>query len=315
MDCVRTFFIVTIYLCFSGIDGQSDVLKTLSHGGAVRGTHKRVDVDGKAVDVDVFLGIPYAIPPIGPRRFAPPERHTGWSGVKNTTKPPPTCWQYQPTEFELNNAAARMWSNNTEMSEDCLYLNVWAPAQKSPLDGSLLPVMVWIYGGGYTTGTSTLDVYDGTILAATQNVIVVSMQYRLGAFGFLRLDPTVGETASSVRSGLPNAHSIALGNQGLFDQILALEWVHDNIQHFGGSSQEITLFGESSGSVSVSILWLSPLAQRYFKRAILQSGSVLARWALNNLDEAHQRGSEVSHSKGCVVRSWHVMFASKNVKN
>ncbi|KAF6773023.1 hypothetical protein AHF37_06824 [Paragonimus kellicotti] len=236
MDYLQTFFVVTIYLCCSSTNGQSDVLKTLSHGGTVRGTHETVDVDGKAVELDIFLGIPYALPPTGTRRFAPPERHAGWSGVKNTTKAAPTCWQYLPSEFEMNNAAARMWSNNTQMSEDCLYLNVWAPAKKQSADGSLLPVMVWIYGGGYTTGTSTLDVYDGTILAATQNVIIVSMQYRVGAFGFLRLDPTVGDKASSVQSSIPNAHSIALGNQGLFDQILALEWVHDNIHHFGGSS-------------------------------------------------------------------------------
>ncbi|CAH8447437.1 unnamed protein product [Dicrocoelium dendriticum] len=294
MVAVKSECLTLLTFCLYLSSGEEEVIRTLSHGGQVRGFRQTVSVDGNNRDIDTFLGVPYAKPPVGIRRFAAPEAHGGWSGVKNATTRPLTCWQYLPGEFDLQNPAARMWLNNTEMSEDCLYLNIWSPAKHD----QKLPVLVWIYGGGFTTGSSTLDIYDGSVLAATQQVIVLSMQYRLGAFGFLRLDPEAG-TTSKIRNNVSDVNTIALGNQGLYDQLLALEWTNENIIHFGGNPNQVTIFGESAGAVSVSILWLSPLAQRFFRRAIIHSGSAYARWGLSNTDEANNRSSELAVACGC----------------
>ncbi|KER28016.1 hypothetical protein T265_05062 [Opisthorchis viverrini] len=294
-----SYLLLIVIASFS--DAQDpELIKQLTHGGKVRGQRKLVQVDGKQISINVFHGIPFAQPPVGVRRFAPPQKHPGWSGIRNATRLPPACWQYILEGFDKNNPAARMWLNNTEMSEDCLYLNIWTPSYASPTN--LLPVMVWIYGGGYTSGTSTLDVYDASVLVAKHKVIVLSMQYRVGALGFLRLDPDSG-AANPLPNGVPNANSVARGNQGLLDQQLALEWMHENIAEFGGNPKHVTVFGESSGAVSASIQWLSPLAQRYFQRVILQSGSVYARWALDSLGEAHMRGQQFAVACGCTSPS------------
>ncbi|CAH8493456.1 unnamed protein product [Schistosoma rodhaini] len=259
----------------------------LTHGGSVIGKEEIVNIDGQEVKVNSFLGIPYASKPIGKLRFAPPEKHPGWKGKYNATTLSPTCWQYIFTGFDAVNAAGKMWINNTEMSEDCLYLNVWTP--KSSVDSPHLPVMVWIYGGGFTSGSANLQVYNGAILSATQNVIIVSMQYRVGAFGFLRLKPNITD----------QTQTDALGNQGLLDQLMALKWVSENIGQFHGDPNQVTIFGESAGAVSVSILWMSPIAQPYFRRAILQSGSLYARWGLDNADEAHEKADVFTRECGC----------------
>ncbi|CAH8486436.1 unnamed protein product [Schistosoma intercalatum] len=260
---------------------------TLNHGGSVIGKEETVQIDGKEVQVNSFLGIPYASKPIDKLRFAPPVKHPGWKGSYNATKLSATCWQYIFVGFDAVNAAGKMWINNTEMSEDCLYLNVWTP--KPSAKNSRFPVMVWIYGGGFTSGSANLQVYNGAILSATQNVIIVSMQYRVGAFGFLRLKPnTTDQTQTS-----------ALGNQGLLDQLMALKWVKENIEQFHGDPNQVTIFGESAGAVSVSILWMSPIAQPYFRRAILQSGSLYARWGLDTADEAHEKADIFTQECGC----------------
>jgi carboxylesterase type B len=137
--------------------------------------------------------------------------------------------------------------------------------------------MVWIYGGGFYSGTTTLNVYDGKIMAALNNVIVVSIGYRVGAFGFLSL-----------------GHASAPGNAGMFDQLMALEWVQQNIRHFGGDPDNVTLFGESAGSVSVSLHLLSPLSHSKFQRAILQSGVALMPWATLTAREARRRSLELA---------------------
>nr|QQY02606.1 cholinesterase [Cryptocotyle lingua] len=294
------FWVAFIHLilsfCFTSAQYSQDLVKQLSHGGRVQGQQKQIQLDGQQVSINVFEGIPFALPPVGVRRFAPPQKHPGWSGIRTATQPPPACWQWIPAGFDLMNPAARMWLNNTQMSEDCLYLNVWAPSEAGPTN--LLPVMVWIYGGGYVSGTSTLDVYDASTLVAKHKVVILSMQYRLGAFGFLRLNPESG-IRTRLFNGVPNAESVAMGNQGLLDQLLALEWMHENIAQFGGNPQHVTVFGESSGAVSSSIQWLSPLAQRYFQRVILQSGSAYASWAIDSLEEAHTRAKEFAVSCGC----------------
>lgn len=139
------------------------------------------------------------------------------------------------------------------MSEDCLYLNVWVPRPR-PVK---LTVMVWIFGGGFYSGTSTLDIYDGKLLASEENVIVVSMNYRVASLGFLHI----------------GGRYDAPGNAGMFDQVMALEWVRYNIQFFGGSPNDVTIFGESAGAASVSMHLLSSLSRQLFKYAIMQVSS------------------------------------------
>ncbi|VDP66600.1 unnamed protein product [Echinostoma caproni] len=262
---------------------------TLSHGGKVRGKTVAVTIGGSPVNVDHFLGIPFAKPPVNTLRFADPVKHQGWSGTKYTVSLPPTCWQYLFLGFDQANPGARMWANNTEMSEDCLYLNVWRPTGTGT---TKLPVMVWVYGGGYTTGTSTIEVYNGQYLAAKHKIIIVSMQYRLGAFGFLRIDPS----PSRFRKGLDK---VALGNMGLKDQLLALEWVKSEIDLFGGDPSQVTVFGESSGAVSVSALWTSPKTKNLFRRAIVQSGAIISRWGLHDLKMANHRAAVFSKACNC----------------
>ncbi|VDK86807.1 unnamed protein product [Dibothriocephalus latus] len=216
--------------------------------------------------------------PIGELRFSAPKPIGTkiFTGLVNATKLPNSCWQYIPGSFDKANPGARVWLNNTQMSEDCLYLNVWKPAGKPT---AKLPVMVWIFGGGFFSGTSTLDVYNGLQLAARENVIVVSMQYRLLAFGFLYLGP--GSRAAN-------------GNMGLLDQQLALRWVHDNIASFGGDPDSVTIFGESAGAASVGLHYLAPASRPLFSRMIIQSSSCLNRWALIPPSTALERSRAVS---------------------
>ncbi|VDL92825.1 unnamed protein product [Schistocephalus solidus] len=260
----------------------------LPQGGTLIGLNYQVSDDNDQFkEVHAFLGIPFAQAPIGEFRFAPPKpvEPEFFAGLVNATKLPNSCWQYLPSEFDKANPGARIWLNNTEMSEDCLYLNVWKPAAST----SRLPVMVWIFGGGFFSGTATLDVYSGLQLAARENVIVVSMQYRLGAFGFLYLSPE--------KRLYPRA---ANGNMGLLDQQLALKWVHDNIASFGGDPTGVTIFGESAGAASVGLHYLSPTSRPLFSRMIMQSSSFFSRWALIPPSAALERSRAFAKGHGCL---------------
>ena len=190
-------------------------------------------------DMTVYKGIPFAAPPVGELRWKAPQPVVAWSGVKE-------CQTFAPNPMQ---------GNGEGCSEDCLYLNVWTPA-KSPKEK--LPVMVWIYGGGFAGGATSY--YDGALLAR-KGVILVSVAYRVGKLGFLSLPELSAEN--------PNGVS---GNYGLLDQIAGLQWVKDNIAKFGGDPDNVTIFGESAGGISVSMLCASPLAKGLFKRAISQSG-------------------------------------------
>lgn len=197
-------------------------------------------VSGIARDKHVaFLGIPFA----KAKRFAAPEPAAGWSGVREATK---IGFAAPQTRHMIAGFAA-----SGPQDEDCLNLNVFSPA----CDGAKRPVMVWIHGGGFTHGAGYEKLYDGGPLAVRGDIVVVTLNYRLGALGFLRL-PEIG----------------AYGNQGLLDQIMALRWVRDNIAAFGGDPSEVTIFGESAGSASVGCLVTMPPARGLFKRAIQQSG-------------------------------------------
>jgi para-nitrobenzyl esterase len=204
------------------------------------------DEDG----VLVFRGIPFAAPPVGPLRWRAPTPPAPWAGVRSATQFSPKC--EQPGAYP-DDAPAE------PTSEDCLYLNVWAPAgaHEQPL-----PVMVWVYGGGLVNGSGSTPLYAGDALAR-RGVIVVTFNYRLGAFGFLA-HPELSQEATYGGSG----------NYGLLDQIAALTWVRDNIAAFGGDPNNVTVFGQSSGSISISALAASPLASGLFHRAIGQSGGL-----------------------------------------
>ena len=222
MHALETF-INDVSFSFSPDAEENDPLIVTTDKGKVRGLTLNSPSGRK---VDAWLGIPYAQPPIGPLRFRHPRPVDKWQGIYNATKPPNSCVQIVDTVFG-DFPGATMWNPNTELSEDCLYVNVVVPRPR-PKNAV---VMLWIFGGGFYSGTSTLDVYDHRTLAAEENVVIVSMQYRVASLGFLYL-------------GTPDAP----GNSGLFDQNLALRWVRDNIHRFGGDPNKICLFGESAGN-------------------------------------------------------------------
>jgi para-nitrobenzyl esterase len=199
--------------------------------------------------VRTFLGIPYAAPPVGDLRWKPPVAAAKWSGVRKATEFGPHCMQ--------GKVFGDMNFRDAGGGEDCLTLNVWVPVKTS---GTKLPVMVWIYGGGFVAGTTSEPRQDGTHLAQ-QGVIVVSMNYRLGIFGFFVHPELAKESGRN-----------AAGNYGLLDQTAALGWVHENIAAFGGDPENVTIFGESAGSFSVSAQMASPLAKGLFQKAIGESG-------------------------------------------
>ena len=206
-----------------------------------------VSADGK---VRTFKGIPYAAPPVGPLRWKAPQPVAAWSGVRKATEYGARCTQapiYSDMIFQ-----------DPGPSEDCLYLNLWMPAAPPP---GRLPVMVWVYGGGFAAGATSEPRQDGGNLSK-KGVLVVSMDYRLGIFGFFAHPELTKESGHD-----------AAGNYGLLDQVAALRWVRDNIAAFGGDPDNVTIFGESAGSFSVSALMASPLSQGLFRRAIGESGA------------------------------------------
>eukprot|EP00064_Thunnus_orientalis_P007197 superscaffoldBa00000786_g7217 len=244
--------------------------------GRVRGV--RMPVPDRSY-VTAFLGIPFAEPPVGKRRFRHAEPKHSWAGLYEANAYPNACYQFVDTTFP-GFQGSEMWNPNREMSEDCLYLNVWVPSSIRPHN---LTVMVWIYGGGFYSGSSSLDVYDGRYLAHSETVIVVSMNYRIGAFGFLAL----------------HGSSEAPGNMGLLDQRMALQWVQDNIHSFGGNPKQVTIFGESAGGASVGFHLLSPDSRPTFTRAILQSGVPNSPWASVSPAEARRRATLLGKLVGC----------------
>ena len=205
-------------------------------------------------DVRIFKGIPFAAPPVGPLRWKPPQSVAHWDGVRQADQFSSTCAQPQRTGQSLLLPTAKRLGST---SEDCLYLNVWTAAQ-SPTQR--LPVMVYIHGGGYRDGSGSALVFDGEALAR-KGVVLVTINYRVGVFGFLA-HPELTEESSHHASG----------NYGLMDQAAALEWVQRNIASFGGDPHRVTIFGQSAGSGSVLALMASPLAKGLFQRAIGESG-------------------------------------------
>ena len=283
-------------------DDDTEVPATVDvESGRVRGRRYRLPELGLAGGGVAFLGIPFAEPPTGRRRFRRPEAIARrWTDAYNATSLPNSCHQAPDLFFGADFAGSNMWNPNTAVSEDCLYLNVWVPSTTtatttttttttSGFDGGnrkskdkarkQLAVMVWIFGGGFYSGTTTLDVYDGRILASANGVVVVSIGYRVGALGFLCLDPSSPTSTCNV---------------GLYDQLLALDWIRRNVAGFGGDPDRVTLFGESAGAASVGLHLVSPLSGDKFQRAVLQSGSSTAPWALTTVAEARRRAVELA---------------------
>uniref|UniRef100_A0A8B9RGF5 Carboxylesterase type B domain-containing protein n=1 Tax=Astyanax mexicanus TaxID=7994 RepID=A0A8B9RGF5_ASTMX len=254
--------------------------------GKLRGIKK--DLNNEILGpVEQYLGVPYATAPIGDRRFQPPEAPGSWQEVRNATQFAPVCPQnlhgvlpeiMLPVWFTDSLDVAATYIQN--QSEDCLYLNVYVPTEDGPLtkkhdessmnrprdedirDRRKKPVMLFIHGGSYMEGTGNM--FDASVLAAYGNVIVVTMNYRLGVLGFL----STGDQS-------------AKGNYGLLDQIQALRWLNENIGHFGGDPERITIFGSGAGATCINLLILSHHSEGLFQRAIAQSGSAISSWSIN----------------------------------
>ncbi len=232
-------------------------------------------IPGGDASIHVYKGIPYAAPPVGPLRWKEPKPAASWDGVRKADKFSPECMQ---TPYPKGSV---YYVDPLPTSEDCLSLNVWTPA-KSAKDRR--PVMVWIHGGALTRGSGDLLVYDGENLAK-KGVVVVTVNYRLGIFGFYAHPELTKESDRN-----------SSGNYGILDQIAALEWVQKNIAAFGGDPRRVTIFGESAGSWSVNCLMASPLAKGLFQRAIGESGADFQ--PLRKLKEAEESGVKLATSMG-----------------
>jgi para-nitrobenzyl esterase len=237
-------------------------------------------VPGSNPSIVAFRGIPFAAPPVGALRWRAPKPASPWQGTRKAEEFSASCiqnigaerkpWTY---EFLPHNA----------VSEDCLYLNIWTPAKTA---GDKLPVFVWIHGGGLTEGSTAVPLYDGEGLAR-KGLVVVTINYRLGALGFLAHPELTRESDRN-----------SSGNYGLLDQLAALEWVHRNVAAFGGDPGRVTIAGQSAGARSVHCLSASPLAKGLFHRAIAESGSGVGRLAAKALREAESDGVKFAESKG-----------------
>ncbi|XP_054269843.1 juvenile hormone esterase-like [Macrosteles quadrilineatus] len=241
---------------------SSDRCTTTTQYGLVRGK-PMTSRNGR--EFCAFLGIPYAAPPIGKLRFMPPLYPTSWEGVKDSTEESDKCLQKEPGG-----------------SEDCLYLNVFTHSTNS---SSSFPVMVFIHGGGFFMGSSSLG-WTGPEYLMEKDILLVIIQYRLGPFGFLSTEDTV----------VP-------GNMGLKDQVKALQWVRDNIESFGGDKDKVTIFGNSAGSASVHYHMMSPTSQSLFSRAISQSGTAVSSFALIGKGKAKRDTEKLADKLNCFSTS------------
>lgn len=243
-------------------------LLSTANAQIVETTDGRVEGTSTSNGIQVFKGIPYAKPPVGDRRWQPPQPVDDWKGVRAADRFGPRCMQARPY--------GDMVFRSEGMSEDCLYLNVWTPDEAAE---EKMPVLVYIYGGGFLAGDGSEPRYDGASMAE-KGIVAVTLNYRLGVFGFFAHPALSDESAQG-----------ASGNYGLLDQALALQWVHDNVEAFGGDPEQITIAGESAGSMSVSAHMASPHSKGLFARAIGESGAVLGTFPPTPLAEAEREGA------------------------
>jgi para-nitrobenzyl esterase len=271
---MRVFPLVTFLVVFyvQAFSQQELVVKTKA--GLVSGS-----LNSKG-DVRIFKGVPFAAPPVGEWRWKEPQPVQPWKGVLKCDQFPPSAIQPKPVPF-------LMWTEEfitppEPLSEDCLYLNIWSPAKTTR---EKLPVLVWIHGGGFVSGSGACAIYDGEAMAR-ENIIYISINYRLGVFGFLAHPGLTRESPHH-----------ASGNYGLLDQIAALKWIQNNIEAFGGDPARVTIAGQSAGSMSVHALAASPLAKGLFHGAIAQSGASFTRSAVS-LNDAEKKGEILSQKLG-----------------
>ena len=247
--------------------------------------------------LSMFKGIPFAAPPVGHNRWRAPQPPIPWVGVRKTTEFAPACMQGEQL--------ARQMGSQAPLSEDCLYIDVWSPAAAAT---DKLPVIAWIYGGGFNSGMSSVPLYDGANFAK-QGVVFVSINYRVGPFGFLATPELSAEGDGS-------------GNYGLLDQIKGLEWVRDNIAAFGGDPGNVTIMGHSAGAMAVSNLVASPLARGLFHKAIAESGATFTPpqsepWAGGNIHTlalAERSGSAWLRSLGAATLAQARAVPAKSVE-
>lgn len=229
-----------------------------------------------------FRGIPFAAPPVGDLRWAPPAAPASWEGERDASEFGPSCAQTTPKPGDWN------YDPDVEYSEDCLYLNVYAPLGALDDEAEPLPVMFWIYGGGFSRGGASQAVYRDPTEYTDRGVILVIPNYRLGALGYLAHPDFTAKSGNGMS-----------GNYGTMDQIAALEWVQENIAEFGGDPANVTLFGESAGAISNNVLMVTPSAQALFDKAIMQSGGI---WGLTpymkSLSEAEAWGKSFLERHG-----------------
>ncbi|XP_063991923.1 carboxylic ester hydrolase-like [Diachasmimorpha longicaudata] len=267
LTLIINFFVATWINIITG----TPLVVTIRNGtleGAIMQTRK-----GR--DIAAFKNIPYALPPVGNLRFEPPQPAAAWSGVRSAREDVPVCFQGKNEVFNVD--------GNHKMTEDCLYLNVYSVRENFQSKDARMkhPVMVWIHGGGFYSGTSHSSLYSPKFLL-DHDIVLVTLNYRIGALGFLS-----------------TADSSAYGNQGMKDQVQSLRWVQENIAAFGGDPDNVTIFGESAGAVSVHHLIMSPSTRGLFHRAISQSGTSLSPWAMNTQKTAKERAYKLATEFDC----------------
>ncbi|CAG9824758.1 unnamed protein product [Phaedon cochleariae] len=235
-----------IYLLIAYEYVNADVLVTIPKG-TIRG---RKEYSLRNISFYAFQEIPFAKPPVGELRFREPQPDEGWKGILDATKNTKICYQ----QSNMLNTNLTLLEN-----EDCLYLNVYTP--KYPTSEASLPVMFYIYGGGFVNGAANFE-FNGPHYLLEHDVIVVTANYRVGPFGFL----TTGDL-------------VIPGNYGLKDQLSALKWINQNIKYFGGDPEKVTIFGQSAGGASVNYHFMSKQSEGLFRAGIAQSGSIFSPWA------------------------------------
>jgi len=269
------FFLLKAEICFLLIG----VLVSFIPKTSARQPANQVKIIGGIIEgittssgIRVYKGIPFAAPPIGKLRWQAPQPVSPWTGVRQCVAFGPSPMQNEPKPFSM--WSAEFLIPKSPISEDCLYLNVWTGAQTAK---EKRPVMVWIYGGGFNSGGSGVPIYDGEA-TARKGIVFVSFNYRVGIFGFFAHPELTKESGRN-----------ASGNYGLLDQVAALQWVKQNIAAFGGDPNNVTIAGQSAGSMSVNCLVASPLTKGLFTKAIAESGASFTRQSAT-LPQAEQEG-------------------------
>ena len=273
---IMIFAVLTIVSCTSRPKLIGPVVETQS--GLVQG------MANENGTVMAFKGIPYAAPPVGDLRWKEPQPPLRWDGIRDAGEFCASCIQI----LRYNHLPGGPWTEEfmvqNEISEDCLFLNIWTPAKKA---SDRLATMVYIHGGAFTEGSGSIDVYDGEEMAK-KGIIVITINYRLGAFGFLAHPELTTESPNHVS-----------GNYGILDQVAALRWVRENISAFGGDPARVTIAGQSAGASSVRALIVSPLAKGLFSGAITQSGSgYTGSGNATMLGDAEANGLKFAEAKG-----------------